>query len=96
MFVRLCLECFSSAVLSSGVRHLSFASSVVFDVACSASDLAWAFSPLPQVHPGKWYPSVGTWTLRKGCLGKLGWTSGRRQPDQSLYLTPKIFLSLRR
>ena len=32
--------------------------------------------PLPQVHPGKWYPSVGTWTSREGCLGKLGWMSG--------------------
>ena len=28
--------------------------------------------------------------MREGCLGKLGWMSGRRQPDQSLYLTPKI------
>ena len=61
MFVRLWLECFSSAVLSSGVRHLSFASFVVFDVACSASDLAQVFSPLPQVHLGKWYPPAGTW-----------------------------------
>jgi hypothetical protein len=61
MFVRLWLECFSSAVLSSGVRHLSFASFVVFGVACSASDLAQVFSPLPQVHPGKWYPPAGTW-----------------------------------
>ena len=32
--------------------------------------------PLPQVHPDKWYPSVGTWTSREGCLGKLGWMSG--------------------
>ena len=60
----------------SGVRHLSFASSVVFDVACYASDFRGPAGPLPQVHPDKWYPSVGTWTSREGCLGKLGWMSG--------------------
>ena len=50
--VRLWSECFSSAVLSSGVRHLSFASSVVFDVACSASDLARACRPVAPGAPG--------------------------------------------
>ncbi len=40
--VRLWTECLSSAALSFGVRHLSFASSVVFDVECSASDLSRA------------------------------------------------------
>ena len=40
--VRLWTECLSSAALSFGVQHLSFASSVVFDVECSASDLSRA------------------------------------------------------
>ena len=51
-FVRLWSECSSSAVLSSGVRHLSFASSVVFDVACYASDLARACRPVAPGAPG--------------------------------------------
>lgn len=34
------------------------------------------FNPLLQVYPDKWHPSVGTWTSREGCLGKLGWMSG--------------------
>ena len=32
--------------------------------------------PLPQVHPGKWYPPIGTWAPREGRLGKLERTSG--------------------
>lgn len=36
-------------------------------------------NPLPQVHPGKWDTSAGTWTLWEGHLGKLEQTSGRRQ-----------------
>ena len=50
--VRLWSECLSSAVLSSGVRHLSFASSVVFDVACYASDLARVCRPVAPGAPG--------------------------------------------
>lgn len=51
-FVQLCSECSSSAVLSSGVRHLSFVSSFVFDVACSASDLSRACRPVAPDAPG--------------------------------------------
>ena len=38
--------------------------------------------PLPQVHPGKWYPPVETWALREGHLGKLERTSGRPLANQ--------------
>lgn len=51
-FVRLWPECLSSAVLSSGVRHLSFAYFVVFGVACSANDLAQACRPVAPGAPG--------------------------------------------
>lgn len=26
--------------------------------------------PLPQVHPGKWYPSAGTWPVAVGDFGR--------------------------
>ena len=72
-------ECFSSAALSSGVRHLSFASSAVFAVACSASDLAQVFfNPLSQVHPDKWYPSAGTRPAVVVISDEWGQTNGAR------------------
>lgn len=55
--VRLWSGCSSSAVLSFGVRHLSFASFVVFDVACSASDLAQVFLPVAPGAPGQMVPT---------------------------------------
>ena len=34
--------------------------------------------PLPQVHPGKWYPSVGTWPVAVGDLAEREQTNGAR------------------
>ena len=65
-------ECSSSAVLSSGVRHLSFASSVVFDVACSASDLARACRPVAPGAPGSMVSIRWDLDIAGGPLGQAG------------------------
>lgn len=45
-------------------------------------------SPLLQVHPDRWYPSVGAWASREGRPGRLGRTSGRQLLGRCLLLQP--------
>ena len=59
-------------MLSSGVRHLSFASSVVFDVACSASDLARACRPVAPGAPGEMVPIGWDIDIAGGPSGQSG------------------------